>query len=102
MEIEFFEAERVTQAQFRLMVVNELFVLIVDCDQGTRSVTNDAENVVHRVSAYLGGLDRRKLFYRDSMGRFDILLTDIHDNFVGFKTCTPAQNEFLSRLCVPF
>lgn len=46
-------------------------IAIVDLDQGSKSVTNDMENVLEDIRAELGDLSGYAVIYRDSMGRWD-------------------------------
>lgn len=46
-------------------------IAIVDLDQGSKSVTNDIENVLNDIRAELGDLAGYAVIYRDSMGRWD-------------------------------
>lgn len=55
----------------------------------TRSVTNDAEHVVFSLVEKYGPLNDRLIFYRDSSGRWDRILTitegaKSRDTFCGF------------------
>lgn len=51
--------------------VEENIIAIVDLDMGSRSVTNDIENVLDEISAQLGGLAGYAIIYRDSQGIWD-------------------------------
>ena len=46
-------------------------IAIVDLDHGSKSVTNDMENVLEDIRAKLGDLAGYAVIYRDSMGRWD-------------------------------
>lgn len=46
-------------------------IAIVDLDQGSKSLTNDMENVLEDIRAELGDLAGYAVIYRDSMGRWD-------------------------------
>lgn len=46
-------------------------VAIIDLDQGSKSLTNDMENVLDEIQAELGSLAGYSVIYRDSMGRWD-------------------------------
>lgn len=46
-------------------------IAIVDLDLGSKSVTNDIENVLEDIRAELGDLAGFAVIYRDSMGRWD-------------------------------
>lgn len=78
-------------------------VIIVDVGIGL-SITNDAENVVERLEAYLqeggsGGIQGRKVYYRDTNGDFDEMLTE-NGEFKGFKFCTEDQQGKFKSLVV--
>lgn len=76
--------------------VNDLFVLIVDQDSG-RSVTNDAVNIIPELDDELNGLGNRMVYYRDSQGRFDVILHS-GGRFDGFAPCSPGQQGKLAEL----
>ncbi len=46
-------------------------IAIVDLDQGSKSVTNDMENVLADIQAELGDLAGYMVIYRDSLGCWD-------------------------------
>jgi hypothetical protein len=46
-------------------------IAIVDLDQGSKSLTNDMDNVLADIGAELGDLAGYAVIYRDSMGRWD-------------------------------
>ena len=46
-------------------------IAIIDLDQGSKSVTNDMENVLDDIQTELGDLAGYAVIYRDSMGRWD-------------------------------
>lgn len=82
---------------FCIRLVTELFVLIEDTGCG-KSITNDASRVVSAVASRLsGGLGNRRLYYRDSMERYDEL-KHCNGNFLAFAPCTPHQQSFLKSL----
>ena len=85
------------QAIFKIATVTDTLVLILDQD-GPRSVTNDAQGVIDRLAAELGGLGLRRIFYRDTMGRFDELKVE-DGRFVGFAPCSPHQQEAFLHCC---
>jgi len=87
------------QATYDFLAITDTLVLIADQDLvGRRSVTNDADVVVKDVDRRLGGLGRRRLFYRDSIGRYDELKHDGRGNFKGFAAGSPEQQKFFARL----
>lgn len=82
---------------FEISVVTDLLVLIIDCNEGT-SVTNDVESVVNVLSIELpGGLGNRRVYYSDSMGRFDEILVK-HGRFCGFRPGSHGQQNHFSSL----
>ena len=81
---------------YEVLHVSETLILIRDLDQG-RTITNDADAVVQNVSASLKGIGRRRLFYRDTDGRFDELVTSA-EQFKGFRAGTKAQQVFFAYL----
>ncbi|PXX95901.1 hypothetical protein [Halomonas sp. LBP4] len=83
------------EASFDVLLETDMFVMIADRDDGGRSVANDAENVVQRVSNLLGGIGKRRLYYRDSLGRFNELKV-ANEQFSGFATCTEHQQRTLA------
>lgn len=46
-------------------------IAIVDLDLGSKSVTNDIENVLDDIRAEIGDLAGYAVIYQDSMGRWD-------------------------------
>lgn len=46
-------------------------IAIVDLDQGSKSLTNDMDNVLDDIRAELGDLAGYAVVYQDSMGRWD-------------------------------
>lgn len=46
-------------------------IAIIDLDQGSKSVTNDIENVLDDIRAEIGDLAGYGVIYRDSMARWD-------------------------------
>lgn len=84
-------------AAFRLARVTDTLVLILDLDDGC-SVTNDAEAVVAYLNETLpGGLGWRRLYYRDTTGRFDELVTNA-GRFCSYRACTDSQQEGFAKM----
>lgn len=85
-------------AKFSIIEVSDLQV-VIDDDQapGHPTVTNSAAKVVAALHDELGGLGRRRVFYRDTSGRYDELR---HENgvFTGFAPGTPSQQAFFKTL----
>lgn len=77
---------------YQIAAVNDLFILIIDLDNG-KTVTNSAEEVIEDLNRSIyGGIGHRQVYYRDTMGRFDQLQTD-HGRFTGFAPGTPEQQD---------
>ena len=88
---------KIPGAQFSIQTITDSFVLIIDLDQG-RTVTNDAKNVVSSLRHQLSdGLGLRRIFYRDTCGRFDEL-KHIKGAYDSIAPCTDSQQPFFSRL----
>lgn len=69
-------------AEWEFVASNAECVIIRDVANPTkRSVTNDAENVVHDLRNVLRG---RRLFYFDTMGVVDEILVNANGRFAGF------------------
>ena len=83
------------KASFSILQRDDTQVVLVDNDQG-RSITNDAERVISIVDEMLDGLGQRRVYYRDTQGRFDELL---HNNgrFMGFCPCSGNQQIFFTK-----
>lgn len=76
--------------------ITDTRIIVVDRDEGGRSVTNDAENVVRQLGDSIqGGVGLRKIYYRDTDGRFDELVTE-GGRFARFRPCTDGQQHQLS------
>ncbi|MEM6844645.1 MAG: hypothetical protein AAF632_20680 [Bacteroidota bacterium] len=85
------------QAEYIIIATTDHFVLIEDQDKGA-SVTNDAKRVVAELHNTIeGGITYRRVYYRDTEGRFDELK---HQNgqFTGYAPCTESQQIFLQNL----
>jgi len=90
------------RASFEIVQVTDTLVLLYDRDEG-RTVTNDAEAVVEAVSERLGGIGRRRVYYRDTDGYFNELVVR-KERFASFRACPPGQQQtfanMLSSVCV--
>ena len=85
-------------AKYTIQAINDLLVVITDdLDEDSPSVTNSAGAVIQDLNSKVGGLGSRRVYYRDSIKRYDELR---HENgcFVGFAPCKPAQQDFLNSL----
>ena len=72
-------------------------IAIVDLDQGSKSVTNDMENVLDDIRADIGDLAGYAVIYQDSMGRWDgVRLTGRSVEFYALNE--PDQQRAASRL----
>ena len=59
---------------YSIAAVNDLFILLIDNDEG-KTITNNAHAVIEDLKTVLeGGLRGRVVYYRDTSERFDILL----------------------------
>ncbi|PKG52502.1 hypothetical protein CXF87_09095 [Halomonas sp. MES3-P3E] len=61
-------------------------------------VINDAQRVISRIAADLGGLGKRRIFYRDSGGWFTRLGVEAGE-FKGLSPCTGHQEEVFAYWC---
>jgi hypothetical protein len=84
-------------ADFEIVAVNDLSIVLIDLDRG-RSVTNDATRVIEELQRRVaGGIGRRSVYYRDTMGRFDRLLVGDDGQFDGFAPCSEGQQQMLRQ-----
>lgn len=83
------------KATFKIAFVTDTLVLLIDQD-GERSVTNDAQGVIDRLKADIGELGQRRIYYRDTAGRFDELRV-VDGCFQGFAPCSSHQQEVFSE-----
>lgn len=81
---------------FRVEVCSDTTVILSDINTG-RSLTNDAAKVVPWLASHLDGLGSRRVYYRDSDGRFDELAHDGH-RFIGFRPGTDSQQSSLAAM----
>lgn len=80
---------------YTIQKVTDTFVLISDNNRGL-SVTNAARHIVSELHERLkGGIGHRRLYYRDSTGRFDELMHE-GGRYSGFLPCSEGQQAFLS------
>ncbi len=85
---------------YAVAAVNDLFILLIDIDNG-RTITNSAARVIEDLNGSLpGGIGRHRVFYRDTMGRFDQLETD-NGRFIGFAPGTPEQQDKFKSMLRP-
>jgi hypothetical protein len=87
-------------AEFKIVAINDLSIVLVDLGRGV-SVTNDAPSVIAALQRQVpGGIGKRTVYYRDTMGRFDRLLVGDDGRFEGFAPCSAGQQEKLSELVI--
>jgi hypothetical protein len=87
-------------AEYEIAVVNDLSIVLVDLDRGV-SATNDAPRGIAELQRQVqGGIGKRTVYYRDTMGRFDRLLVGDDGRFTGFAPCSAGQQEKLSELVI--
>ncbi len=85
------------KAKFEVVSDNDTFVLIIDLDQG-KTITNDAHAVIEKLSSMSKhGLGNRKVYYRDTCGRFDEL-EHSDSRFTRILPCKESQQQFLREL----
>lgn len=94
-----------TLSDFDYELVEDV-VVIYDCDQGGRSVTNDIQSVLNAINAELGGIGFRPVIYRDSTKTFDGVNHD-GARFTGFYSVNEtvleaALSKVRSTNVVPF
>ena len=79
------------QAQIKIINDSKDFIFIEDFGKDSKSVTNDAKNVVQFLFEK-ESIGNKRIFYRDSAGRIDELL---HDNgwFTGFAPSHRGYDE---------
>lgn len=86
-------------AEFTILVVTDTHIVIRDNDAVySKTITNDADYVIaqlqHRID---GGIKNRKVFYLDTMCRFDELVVK-NGQFHSFKAGTANQQAFFQSL----
>jgi hypothetical protein len=82
-----------TIAQYTIHIQNDLYVLITDDLAIERpSVTISASAVITDLNTKVGGLGKRRVFYRDSVMRFDELQHK-DGEFTKFAPVSPCQQE---------
>ncbi|MDM5069995.1 hypothetical protein OB952_21935 [Aeromonas salmonicida] len=81
---------------FEIVHQDETMLLLLDLDL-CATITNSAEQVVRTVDELVGGIGKRRLVYRDTIGRYDEILVD-NGVFRGFKACSISQQDFLRAL----
>ncbi|WP_116892927.1 hypothetical protein [Pseudomonas savastanoi] len=85
-------------AQYTVQVQNDMMIVITDDDVlDLPSITNSAAEVISHLNSRCGGLGARRVYYRDTIGRFDELR---HQKgvFLQFSPCKPSQQESFKEL----
>lgn len=83
---------------YRIACSTDLYIILVDNDDGERSLTNSAPDVILDLQRRLsGGIGMRRVFYRDSTRRYDQLLVE-KGTFSGFAPCSQEQQHFFDKL----
>jgi len=90
----------VTTSAFTIEELNDCYILIVDEDIG-ETITNDVENVIARLERYCqaigkGGIGDRRVYYRDTLGRYDEILVK-NGAFSDFGPCSPYQQKWFAK-----
>ena len=83
-------------AMFRVVYSDDFMIVLVDLDQG-KSVTNDAVNVISRLSVQVP-IAGRRVYYRDTDGRYDELRVCHDKYFMGFAPCSDNQQLFFADI----
>ena len=85
-------------SNFDVAFIDDISIILVDLDIG-KPITNNAYNIIKILNSIIlpDGIRTRRVYYRDTMGRFDQIKT-FNGIFTGFAPCTPTQQEFLKKL----
>jgi hypothetical protein len=87
------------RSSFEVVVDCDTHILLIDKECGA-SVTNDADAVIAWLQHALeNGIGARKVFYRDTAGRFDELSVK-SGKFDGFKPCSDGQQKTFAKQVV--
>ena len=85
------------RSSFDVVAINDLAIILIDLNKG-RSVSSDAPNVVNDLQKKIpGGIGYRRIFFRNSKGRYDQLLVK-NNKFIDFASCTKSQQKYLRLL----
>ncbi|WP_270804922.1 MULTISPECIES: hypothetical protein [unclassified Aeromonas] len=79
--------------------ISDTMIVLIDRNEtGLASVTNQADEVVTWLQLHLnGGIGLRRVYYRDSDGRFDELVVK-GGRFASFRACPPSQQQYFRSL----
>lgn len=91
-------------ADYHVLMVSDLYILIADCKTpGKPSLTQSAAGVLMDLAEALSragaSIGSRRVFYRDSVGRFDELLHS-RGVFIGHSPIASSQQEFFKGLAL--
>ena len=75
-----------SRARYTIQTIDNLIV-ILDANDGAKSVTNDADNIVQDLVRLGHNVDRKVIVYRDTMGNWDQITT----NSARFATFYPLK-----------
>ena len=85
------------ESTFEMKTINDLFILLIDLDQG-KAVTKDAPNVIEYLANNIqGGIGSRKMYYQDTTGRIDQLKVK-DGRFDGFAPCSESQQKTILEM----
>jgi len=79
-ELDFFP-----HADFIFQAITDDYIYIKDAGGSSRSITNDTEYVLLRLTQEFGELGKRRVFYMDTLGQIDEILVNNTGRFSGFK-----------------
>ena len=86
-------------AKFEIVKISDTFILLFDQNAGGRSMTNDATWVIDRLRQTVpDGIGKRRVYYRDTMDRYDEMILDDQGRFLRFSPCTQDQQKFFKGL----
>lgn len=83
-----------SQASFQIVKKTDTIILLQDIGNNSRTITNDDDKVINVLSQHFN-LKNKRVFYKDSDGRFDELVHE-SNQFSGFSPCSSTQQDFLN------
>jgi len=66
------EAKKMCKADYKVVAVDEDRVFLIDLDTGSRTLTNDAENVFAEIYSEYGN---KRVIYQDATGQWSEILS---------------------------
>lgn len=85
-------------AGYSVVMVSDLYVLISDNQHpGKETLTKSAKQVIADLERNIGKLGGRRLFYRDSVNRYDEILHK-DGKLCGFAPGSAAQQDFFRNI----